>query len=68
MEKEYHLSCLICNNPKLKDFEYYKHAFLTKSQNCNFVFSRKIPSQNELNKHYEGYGRNDYLSPRTKIF
>ena len=65
MQEEYHLSCLICNNPKLKDLEYYKHAFLTKCQNCNFVFSRKIPSQKELNKHYEGYGRNDYLSPIT---
>ena len=65
MEKEYHLSCLICNNPKLKDLELYKHAFLTKCQNCNFVFSRNIPSQKELIEHYEGYGRYGYLSPIT---
>ena len=65
MEDQYHIWCLVCNNPKLKDLKLYKHAFLTKCQNCNFVFSRKIPSQKELKEHYEGYGRNGYLSPIT---
>ena len=65
MDEEYHLSCLICNNPKLKDLELFKHAFLTKCQNCNFIFSRKITSQKELIAHYEGYGRHGYLSPIT---
>jgi 2-polyprenyl-3-methyl-5-hydroxy-6-metoxy-1,4-benzoquinol methylase len=29
------------------------------------VFSKKIPSEKELENHYEGYSRNDYLSPIT---
>jgi 2-polyprenyl-3-methyl-5-hydroxy-6-metoxy-1,4-benzoquinol methylase len=29
------------------------------------VFAQKIPTAAELEKHYEGYGRNDYLSPIT---
>ena len=32
---------------------------------CKFFFSKRIPSSDELQKNYETYGRNDYLSPIT---
>ena len=65
MNNNFHNSCLICSNNSLKNLETYKLAHLTKCNNCHFVFSKKIPSQQELIEHYKGYGRNDYLSPIT---
>ncbi|MBM77813.1 MAG: hypothetical protein CL846_04970 [Crocinitomicaceae bacterium] len=64
MEKN-HNSCLICKSSILNDLVTFKAAHLTKCKKCNFVFSKKIPSQQELIDHYDGYGRNDYLSPIT---
>lgn len=65
MENKFHSSCLICKSSLLKDLKNYEFAFLTKCQKCHFVFSKKKPTQKELIDHYEGYGRNDYLSPIT---
>jgi 2-polyprenyl-3-methyl-5-hydroxy-6-metoxy-1,4-benzoquinol methylase len=36
-----------------------------KCKKCRFVFAQKIPSTQELIDYYDGYGRNDYLSPIT---
>lgn len=60
-----HAHCLICNSEKLKQMLGYEVAFLTKCSDCGFVFSSKIPTTQELISYYEGYGRNDYLSPIT---
>ena len=60
-----HSLCLICNSEKLKQMPGYEVAFLTKCSNCGFVFSSRIPTTQELISYYEGYGRNDYLSPIT---
>ena len=60
-----HSLCLICSSTSLKPLEAYKACHLCKCIKCGFVFSQKIPSEGELIKHYEGYGRNDYLSPIT---
>ncbi|MCB0754155.1 MAG: class I SAM-dependent methyltransferase [Flavobacteriales bacterium] len=38
---------------------------MCKCGSCGFVFCQPIPTQNELNAVYEGYGRNDYLSELT---
>ena len=65
MENNHHNSCLICKSPLLKDLKTFEFAHLSKCKKCNFVFSKKIPSQQELIDHYDGYGRNDYLSPIT---
>ncbi len=62
---KFHSECLVCKSKKLKDLVTYKDAYLTKCSECSFVFSRKIPSSEELELHYEGYSRNDYLSPIT---
>ena len=60
-----HKQCLICNSSDLKSIRRYEKHFLIKCNNCSFFFSKKIPTQKELELHYEGYGRNDYLSPIT---
>lgn len=65
MRNKIHNACLICNNSSLKDLPDYKFAFLTKCSSCKFVFSKQIPSQQELINHYNGYSRSDYLSPIT---
>ena len=61
----YHHQCLICNSDCLKELNQYKHAYLVKCINCKFIFSQKIPSEEELIKLYKSYGRNDYHSPIT---
>lgn len=60
-----HSHCLICSSKKLKPLEAYQKDFLHQCLDCGFVFSSQIPTEEELSKHYEGYGRNDYLSPVT---
>lgn len=60
-----HASCLICGSYQLSPLKRYASAHLCKCNRCSFVFSQAIPTPEELEKHYEGYGRNDYLSPIT---
>ena len=60
-----HTNCLICGSNKIKTLNGYEHAHLVKCKNCHFVFSLQIPTQQELIAHYEGYGRDDYLSDIT---
>jgi len=43
----------------------YENTYLVKSQPLGFVFSSRIPTEEELIKHYDGYSREDYLSPIT---
>ncbi len=61
----FHTTCLICNSRELKELTDYKEYYLCQCQSCSFVFTKRIPSEQELIQHYEGYGRNDYLSPIT---
>jgi 2-polyprenyl-3-methyl-5-hydroxy-6-metoxy-1,4-benzoquinol methylase len=60
-----HISCLICNSSLLNILNDFKEAHLCQCHSCGFVFSKAIPTADELEKHYEGYSRNDYLSPIT---
>jgi SAM-dependent methyltransferase len=60
-----HTSCLICNSRKLQSLNTFESTFLVKCADCSFVFSQKIPTEQELLSFYDGYGRNDYLSPVT---
>lgn len=64
-EKYYHNRCLICESKIINKLNGYERAYLHKCSNCKFVFSNKIPSENELIDHYGNYTRNDYLSPIT---
>lgn len=61
----YHDKCLVCNATRLKPLKQFSANYLYKCNSCGFVFARRIPTEDELIKHYEGYGRNDYLSPIT---
>lgn len=60
-----HKNCLVCGSKELVPLEKYFAAHLVKCNSCRFVFSRKIPTEQELIEYYNGYGRNDYLSPIT---
>ena len=57
--------CLICGSGSLKQMKGYEKHHLIKCQSCKFVFCEPIPTDIELEAHYENYGRNDYLSPLT---
>ncbi|HYV91960.1 MAG TPA: class I SAM-dependent methyltransferase [Chitinophagales bacterium] len=43
----------------------YSAFHLVKCASCGFVFSQKIPTEQELIDLYNHYGRDDYLSPVT---
>lgn len=60
-----HKKCLICSSVSIKPIAGYEATHLCKCNSCGFVFAQAIPTLEELEKHYEGYGRNDYLSPLT---
>lgn len=62
---EYFKACIICNSSDIKDMKGFEDAFLCKCAKCSFVFSRRIPTLAELMHHYDGYGRNDFLSDIT---
>ena len=59
-----HKSCLISDSPDLKVLKGYEKSYLVKSP-VGFVFCSRIPTDEELVKHYEGYSREEYLSPVT---
>ena len=65
MPKGEHINCLVCEAPALKPLNGFEKHHLTKCGSCGFVFCKPIPTQEELNAVYEGYGRNDYLSALT---
>ena len=60
-----HKNCILCASVSLKNLKGYEEHYLVKCQSCKFVFCEPIPTERELEKHYENYGRNDYLSPLT---
>jgi 2-polyprenyl-3-methyl-5-hydroxy-6-metoxy-1,4-benzoquinol methylase len=60
-----HNKCLVCESDKLKRQDDFERHHLCKCGFCGFVFCQPIPTQDELNEVYEGYGRNDYLSDLT---
>lgn len=65
MPKGEHISCLVCNSTQLKPKTGFEKHHLTRCSACGFVFCKPVPTQEELNEVYEGYGRNDYLSDLT---
>lgn len=61
-----HNKCLICSNENFSSMEQtLKHPQLVKCNDCGLIFFKKIPSSEELVKHYEGYTRNNVLSDIT---
>ena len=60
-----HKECIVCKGKKLRSMKDYQTAHLCQCKDCGFVFSKQIPTENELVEHYNRYSRNDYLSPLT---
>lgn len=60
-----HKTCILCDSPEIKGLKGYEKHHLVKCLSCKFIFCEPIPSEKELEAHYENYGRNDYLSPLT---
>ena len=60
-----HKNCILCGSDILLKIQGYEKHHLVKCKDCKFVFCQPIPPIEELEKLYENYGRNDYLSPTT---
>jgi len=65
MDLMIHKTCLLCNGPHLTDLKVYHKAHLVKCNSCNFVFSKKVPTNHELLLHYAQYNRNTKVSRIT---
>jgi len=57
--------CVCCRSNAIYPLEGFEAAFLNRCSHCGFVFSGRNPTLAEIESHYEGYSRNDYLSPIT---
>ena len=62
-----HKSCYLCGSEKINALKGYENHSLIKCKQCDFVFMQKIPTSEELDKHYGtyAYGGDTYLSPIT---
>jgi 2-polyprenyl-3-methyl-5-hydroxy-6-metoxy-1,4-benzoquinol methylase len=58
--------CIYCGHNELEDIKEFSHAFLVKCHSCRFVFCKRIPTPEELTKHYSNYPRYTSLSPITE--
>src|SRR5688572_18752631 len=62
-----HDSCLLCGSRELSDLKGYERHYLVRCDRCSFVFTKRIPTQAEFEKHYSNYSysKEHYLSPIT---
>ena len=65
--ESFHKGCLVCGARELKVLPKYSKDYLVQCQHCSFVFSHRIPSEEELNAYYKNYGsgQHDAISPIT---
>jgi len=66
----FHKNCLICQSLEIKLLKGFEEHQLIKCRKCNFVFQKRIPSDEEFRMCYAPhedyvYGVNYYLSPVT---
>jgi 2-polyprenyl-3-methyl-5-hydroxy-6-metoxy-1,4-benzoquinol methylase len=64
-KKQHHQDCLVSGSKKLKPMKSYEKHFLVKSKPLGFVFSSRIPTEEELLTAYNRYDRGHYQSPIT---
>jgi 2-polyprenyl-3-methyl-5-hydroxy-6-metoxy-1,4-benzoquinol methylase len=64
MRKE-HSQCLICSSTTFMQVALFSTHGLVKCSSCSFVFSKWIPDNDELIKHYGTYTRTDGISEIT---
>lgn len=60
-----HNKCLVCNSTELVELTKYSKDYLVQCSKCNFVFCKRIPTQEELISHYKQYHRGGFISPIT---
>ena len=61
-----HKNCLLCNSINLFKLKNYEKHQLIKCSDCGFVFMSRIPSLEDLEKHYKTYSyTNKIISPLT---
>lgn len=63
-----HKQCILCSSTALKPLiRYYERHSLIKCKKCSLVFAEKIPSTEELNRHYSAYSYDSHasISPST---
>ena len=65
--RKIHTCCPLCSSEKINDLTGYEHALLNKCSSCNFIFSKSIPSDQELERYYsDEYELTEFFSPITK--
>lgn len=57
--------CINCQSVDLPPMPGYERAHLVKCSGCRLVFSRRVPSPDELTRVYSSYPREAPLSPIT---
>jgi len=67
MSYQKHIQCLLCGKAHLSSVEKFSASFLVRCRSCGFVFTERIPSFEELQKHYSGYLSISTLSPITEL-
>ncbi len=60
----FHNQCILCGSPSLKNIFGDDH-FITKCNQCTFVFSRKIASEKEILDYYTAYPVQNRISDLT---
>lgn len=63
--EKYLLKCNLCDHKNLTDILEFKKFHLCKCNNCNFVFSKKLPTIQMINKCYQAYDRSVRLSQES---
>ncbi len=65
---DHHSQCIICESSRITPFrDYYQRCGLVECADCGFVFMEKIPTAEELNRHYSRYSYEgeETISPLT---
>src|SRR5688572_25191665 len=57
--------CIICSSLKIVELKGYEDNYLVKCSGCGFVFSKKKPTDHELERHYSLYPRSGAISSIT---
>lgn len=62
-----HSACPLCDSTDFQVLSEYERAFLNKCNSCGFIFSKSIPSDQELEAYYSNeYELTEFFSPITK--
>lgn len=62
-----HTSCPLCDSKDIQALSGYERAFLNKCNSCSFIFSKSVPSDDELESYYSSeYELTEFFSPITK--